>query len=266
MSIRRIESAYATFFNDKKINGSAMSVLIALAYVANEKKNELCFPSDKYLSRLTHFRERTINSARNRLRSRKIIDWISGKKEKKGLGGNESNRYWFLFDHRKMTSQRESYQQLSTPPTALDSAPTALDSVPYGKNCRTLRKELPPNTEITRKKKPELKAEEDLVPALTDSDFKFEFGGHKAVQRATTEIKAQKNGDESVTDFAMRVCGVSDFTNKQIFSSVMARKDSTECIDVIMRFASEKKQGENKHLKNPAAVLTTRLAALPNKS
>ena len=95
MSIRRIESSYATFLEDRKMSAAEMSVLVALAYVANEKRDEDCYPSDRYLKLLTHLGDRTIRSARNNLRSRKIIDWVSGGMGRQG--GNISNRYRFLF-------------------------------------------------------------------------------------------------------------------------------------------------------------------------
>lgn len=52
MSIRRIESSYATFLDDETMSAAEMSVLVALAYVANEKQEEACFPSDRHLKRM----------------------------------------------------------------------------------------------------------------------------------------------------------------------------------------------------------------------
>ena len=134
MSIRRIESAYATFLGDDRLSGSDMSVLLALAYVANEKNNEACYPSDFYLERLTHISNRNIRYARKRLEALKVIKWETGGKGRQG--GNISNQYRFLFPHCKMPTHCERYQQLGEPPTARIA-------VPYGKDCRTLRQGLP---------------------------------------------------------------------------------------------------------------------------
>ena len=252
MSIRRIESAYATFLEDRKMSAAEMSVLVALAYVANEKRDEDCFPSDSYLKLLTHLGDRTIRMARNNLRSRKIIDWISGGMGRQG--GNISNRYRFLFPHLKMPTQRERYQQLSEPPTAQVAVPTAPDAVPSGKDCRTLRQQLPTNTEGTPKRTSESKPEDRGVVPLSDFEFKFEPG---IVDKSLAD-REQK----SVVDEAMRVCGVDGPENKRAFSSVMLTKSRADCLEAIMTFESEIRQGEHAKAKNLAAILTKRLKAL----
>lgn len=253
MSIRRIESAYATFLEDRKMSAAEMSVLVALAYVANEKRDEDCYPSDRYLKLLTHLGDRTIRSARNNLRSRKIIDWISGGMGRQG--GNISNRYRFLFPHLKMPTQRERYQQLGEPPTAQVAVPTASDAVPYGKDCRTLRQQLPTNTEGIPKRTSESNTENRGEVPLSDFEFKFEPG----VVDKSLASREQK----SVVDEAMRVCGVNGSENKRTFTSVMLTKDSSDCLEAIMTFESEIRQGEHTKAKNLAAILTKRLKALP---
>ena len=253
MSIRRIESSYATFLGDRKMSAAEMSVLVALAYVANEKRNEDCFPADSHLKLLTHLGDRTIRLARNNLRSRKIIDWVSGGKGRQG--GNISNRYKFLFPHCKMPTQRERYQQLAEPPTALVAVPTASDAVPYGTGCRTLRQQLPTNTEGTRNRTSESNTENKGVVPLSGFEFKFDSG---AVDKSLSS-REQK----SLVDEAMRVCGVGGPENKKAFSSVMCTKKSADCLETIMTFESEVRQGEHAKAKNLAAVLMNRLKALP---
>ena len=119
MSIRRIESAYATFQGDKRLSSTDMSVLVALAYIANEEKGEACYPSVAYLAELSHFSESAVTKACANLKKLKVIDWVSGGQNR--LGGNVSNTYEFLFPHRKMKSRHESYQQLMTSPSAKGS-------------------------------------------------------------------------------------------------------------------------------------------------
>ena len=249
MSIRRIESAYANFLDDEKMSAAEMSVLVALAYVANEKREEDCYPSDRYLKLLTHLGDRTIRSARNSLRSRKVIDWISGGMSRQG--GNVSNRYRFLFPYLKMPSQRERYQPLAmTRPTAPAAVPTAPAAVPYGTSRRTHRQELPTNTKGTLKKTSEEKPENRGVPRLSDFEFKFDF------PRTPDREKV------SVVDEAMRVCKVNDVENKRTFTSVMLTKNPADCLEEIMTFESEIRQGEHAKAKNLPAILTARLKAL----
>ena len=259
MSIRRIESSYATFMEDEKMSAAEMSVLVALAYVANEKRDEDCFPSDSHLKRMTHLGVRTIRLARNNLRSRKIIDWVSGGMSRQG--GNVSNRYRFLFPHCKMLSRYERYQQLGEPPTAPVAVPTASDAVPYGMGCRTLRQQLPTNTEGTRNRTSESNTENKGVAPLSDYEFKFEPGIVDKSEKESEELKKREN--LSLVDEAMRVCGVKDVENKRWFSSAMLTKDPDACYEVIMTFASEVRQGEHPNAKKLAAILMKRLKALP---
>ena len=260
MSIRRIESAYATFLDDKRMSGTEMSVLVALAYVANEKRDEDCYPSDGYLTELTHLSGATVRNARNKLRSRKIIDWISGGKGRQG--GNISNRYRFLFPHLKMLSKRDRYQPLDGPPTLSPSVPTPADSVPYATSERTLRQQVATNTEETPKKTSESNTENKGVVPLSDFEFKFEPGVVDKSESAPEKPKLPDLEKVSVVEEAMRVCGVDDFKNKQAFSSVMLRKNPRDCLEEIITFESEIRQGEHDNAKNLAAILTKRLKAL----
>ena len=261
MSIRRIESAYATFLDDEEMSAAEMSVLVALAYVANEKREEDCYPSDRYLKLLTHLGDRTIRSARNSLRSRKIIDWISGGMSRQG--GNVSNRYRFLFPYLKMPSQRERYQPLAmTRPTAPAAVPTAPAAVPYGGNRRTLRQEPPTNTEETPKITSEEKPENRGVPRLSDFEFKFDFGVGDKSKNGLGKPETPNREKVSGVDEAMRVCKVKDAENKRTFTSVMLTKNPADCLEEIMAFESEIRQGEHAKAKNLPAILTVRLKAL----
>ena len=253
MSIRRIESAYATFLDDKRLSGTEMSVLVALAYVANEKRDEDCFPSDGWLAGLTHLSGATVRNARNKLRSRKIIDWISGGLGRQG--GNISNRYRFLFPHCKMPSKRDRYQPLDGSPTPSPSVPTPSPSVPCATSKRTLRRQIATNTEGTPKRTSESNTEDRGVVPLSDFEFKFEPG----VVDKSLAGREQK----SVVDEAMRVCGVDGPENKRTFTSVMLTKNPSDCLEAIMTFESEIRQGEHTKAKNLAAILTRRLKALP---
>ena len=172
MSIRRIESAYATFLDDKRLSGTDMSVLVALAYAANEKRDEDCFPSYGFLAQMSHFRESAVSNACKRLRGLKIIDWTSGGKGRQG--GNVSNKYRFLFPLCKMLSRRERYQQLGEPPTPPQGVPTPTERVPYTARKGTLPRQEVSNTEGTLNRTSKVKPEDIEASPLSDSEFKFE--------------------------------------------------------------------------------------------
>ena len=61
----------------------------------------------------------------------------------------------------------------------------------------------------------------------------------------------------------MRVCGVDGPENKRSFTSVMITKNPADCLEEIMTFESEVRQGEHAKAKNLAAILMNRLKALP---
>ena len=258
MSIRRIESAYAKFLGDKRLSGTEMSVLVALAYVANEKRDEDCFPSDGWLAGLTHLSGATVRNARNKLRSCKIIDWISGGFGRQG--GNISNRYRFLFPHCKMPSKRDRYQSLDGSPTPSPSVPTPADIVPCATSKHTLRQQIATNTERTPNRTSESNTEDRGGVPLTDFEFKFEPGVVDKSGKESEELK--KRESLSVVDEAMRVCGVDGTENKRAFTSVMLTKNPSNCLEAIMTFESEVRQGEHAKAKNLAAILTKRLKAL----
>ena len=259
MSIRRIESAYATFFGDERLSSRDMSILVALAYIANEKEGEACFPSQSYLSKMSHFSESIVGNACNRLRELKVIDWISGGKSRQG--GNINNRYRFLFPHCKMQSRRERYQQLDEPPTLPEMVPTPPDGVPYPVREGTLPRQKGSNTEGTPNRTSESKPQDRGVVQLSDFEFKFEPGVVDKSGKESEELKKREN--LSLVDEAMRVCGVDGPENKRSFSSAMLTKKPSDCLEEIMTFESEIRQGEHAKAKKLAAILMNRLKALP---
>ena len=88
------------------------------------------------------------------------------------------------------------------------------------------------------------------MPRLSDFEFKFDF------RRTPDREKV------SVVDEAMRVCKVNDAANKRTFTSVMLTKNPADCLEEIMTFESEIRQGEHAKAKNLPALLTARLKAL----
>ena len=260
MSIRRIESAYATFFGDKRLSSTDMSILVALAYIANEKRDEECFPSHGYLAEMSHFGDSAVGDACKRLRDLKIIDWVSGGKGRQG--GNISNKYRFLFPHCKMLSRRERYQQFGEPPTPPERVPTPPEGEPYPVREGSVPRQEGSNTEGTPKRTSESNTENSGVVPLSDFEFKFEPGIVEKPESAPVKSKMPDPEKVSVVDEAMRVCGVNDMDNKRTFTLVMLTKNPGDCLEEIMTFESEVRQGEHDKAKNLAAILTKRLKAL----
>ena len=103
-----------------------------------------------------------------------------------------------------------------------------------------------PHYQKTSEEKPENRGEH----RLSDFEFKFDF------PRTPDREKV------SVVDEAMRVCKVNDVANKRTFTSVMLTKNPADCLEEIMTFESEIRQGEHAKAKNLPALLTARLKAL----
>ena len=89
---------------------------------------------------------------------------------------------------------------------------------------------------------------------MSDFEFKFDSG----VDDKSLADQEQK----SIVDEAMRVCKVNDVANKRTFTSVMLTKNPADCLEEIMTFESEIRQGEHAKAKNLPALLTAQLKAL----
>lgn len=252
MSIRRIESSYATFLEDEVLSGTQMSVLLALAYTANEERGECCFPSDPTLSRLTHFTERAVRKAREKLRARKIITWESGGKSREG--GNTSNRYTFLFPHKRMPTRNERYKPMDESPR-LSVVPVAAPvAAPV----------TPPS--VTPRTAPPVKAE--VTPAKAPDEYLTagELFGLPTFQAVVKPVVARDAKPKAplplMVQEAMKVCRVSDDYNINTFKRVIRDKNPDSVFQEICTFRSEINAHEHDNAENLAAILTARLQKL----
>lgn len=233
MSIRRIESSYATFLEDEVLSGTQMSVLLALAYTANEERGECCFPSDPTLSRLTHFTERAVRKAREKLRARKIITWESGGKSREG--GNTSNRYTFLFPHKRMPTRNERYKSMDESPRLSVAAPAApaTPAVPVAAPVAApvvapvAAPVTPPS--VTPRTAPPVKAE--VTPAKAPDEYLTagELFGLPTFQAVVKPVVARDAKPKAplplMVQEAMKVCRVSDDYNINTFKRVIRDKN-----------------------------------------
>ena len=282
MSIKRIESAYAMFMDDERLDGKAMATLLALAYVANEKDGEKCFPSDEYLAKLTHFSTKTMTRSRQLLKDLAIISW-----ENRVFNGRKTTNYYkFLFPFVKMCSCRETYQPqsslsykpidlathtdrpastdtqshpygLAVPSVRTDSPiRTDTQSHPYGLTVLSVRTDSPINTEYKREINSESKSEsKGTIPNFEDIDL----GGvlNKVV---SPKPKPQYSSTtQALVKSACIICGVDDDANRQTFSRIIDKMDQNDVYEELATFRSEIQQGEHEKLRNPAAELTKRL-------
>ena len=270
MSIRRIESSYATFLEDEVLSGTQMSVLLALAYTANEERGECCFPSDPTLSRLTHFTERAVRKAREKLRARKIITWESGGKSREG--GNTSNRYTFLFPHKRMPTRNERYKSMDESPRLSVTAPAA-SATPATPVAAPVASHVaapvaapltPPS--VTPRTAPPVKAE--VTPAKAPDEYLTagELFGLPTFQAVVKPVVARDAKPKAplplMVQEAMKVCRVSDDYNINTFKRVIRDKNPDSVFQEICTFRSEINAHEHDNAENLAAILTARLQKL----
>lgn len=277
MSIKRIESAYA-YYLDKKMSSAQMAVLQALAYSANEKNNEACYPSLARLAELTHLSGSTVERACKDLRAMNAISWKRGGRFD---GLNIANIYTFVFPHTKMLSQSERYDSVLSKMERFhhDDAPVPSPCTPgtftvregYPRGEGSVPSQSVSNTEYSRNVNTELNAEsksEGLPHPSFDigSVLKCVSGGKSRDPRMTnSDIEAAVYDREHSSPVlaAMRVCGVTDAENNRTFSNIAIWRDKNALFNVIERFWGEIKAGEHDDLKNRAAELTRRMMAVP---
>lgn len=268
MSIRRIESIYATCMDRTEMTCPQMAVLLALGFCANAE-TERCFPSKLFLAKLTHCGESTVERACSELRKAGLIDWRKG-----GMGpsGLQSNSYVFTFPHRRMGSRREGYQQLTAnPPSERGYAtPTARVVPPRSEG-------YPPPERGGKSVGTQKEIGSEVGSDRTDAKISFERPTQDGVTtlqafslpRAATAMEAsalQKRAGVSLVREAMRVCGVRDADNARVFSSEMCRHDQSAILECIFTLESELRAGEHAQICNLAALLMRRIKSLPKIS
>jgi len=274
MSIKRIESAYAYFLDKKEMSGTQMAVLQALAYSANEKNHEKCYPSGATLAKMTHFSDRAVDHACQALRDMNVIDWVSGGQVD---GINLANDYTFKFPLVKMKTRTERYEAIAAQ-RGMDRPPsTAADAPQYRTSCTTggaspaegVGHQVRTNTECKENINPQSNSESKGAPPTFDfgSVFKRANGGAVHDPRSANNSIDDVVHDRSVSPHyaALRVCGVDDIENKKTFNNYalafysLGKMDMM--FDVIETFWGQIKQGEHDGLRNRAAELTKRLQA-----
>lgn len=251
MSIKRIESVYATYKDDPEITAPQMAVLVSLAYCANEGKNEACYPGLGYLKELTHFGATAIKEARKALRKRGIIDWTNTSS---GKGDFDSNDYTFLFPLKKLVSKRIKYEPVSRETTGGESH-CDLGSVVKQP---TVSREAATNTGTI----PEIISVRDAGRGVGKPKPMFEVSG--VLKKADT-FKASpcNNGaNGGIVHDILALCKENPNDRNQVLplNKFLLKIDFNDVMDEYHRFKSEIEQGEHKNLRKPIAEFMKRLS------
>ena len=86
----------------------------------------------------------------------------------------------------------------------------------------------------------------------------------RKVDAASQETKRREK--MTLLQLAVRATGREDVENRKTFVKVMMNKSAEDCREEIYRFESERMAGEFGKIQNLAALLTKRLAALPDRT
>lgn len=81
--------------------------------------------------------------------------------------------------------------------------------------------------------------------------------------RATRPTLMSPAESRSLLQEAMAACSVRDADNRRVFMSEIVRHQPADVLECLQTFLSERRQGEHANARNLAAVLMTRLKALP---
>ena len=85
----------------------------------------------------------------------------------------------------------------------------------------------------------------------------------KKIDAAYQETKRRE--EMTLLQLAVHASGKDDVENRKTFVKVMMNKNAEDCREEIYRFESERMAGEFGKIQNLAALLTKRLAALPDR-
>jgi len=239
----------------------AQSVLAYLAHRADDKGERKCYPDTASIEEATHFGHTAVRDALNELREANLLAWKSGGRLK-GAGGRAlANEYVFNLPVDNPSNVNKSSPSSSRQTANAVAATRPMHTPPDG---QCIHRQAATINHTQKGYHPsvigETEAESDV------SKRKFEELGESWEQSkkgAKERVALKEKGLNALVEEAMAAAGVSDFENRRIYTSTLMRRDLDDCLEVIMRFASQCRSGEHKGLSNPAAALNRLLSGLP---
>jgi len=234
----------------------AQAVLAYLAHRADDAGARKCFPNTDTIEESTHFGRTAVRDALNELREANLLLWKSGGRHK-GTGGRAlANEYTFNLPVNKSSKSRGRHTACAGAATRPVQGPP--DGLCIGRQTASI------NQDQKEWYHSSVSGETEAESADSKKEF-VELGESwkQRKERAQERIELGKRTLTALVEEAMKVAGVSDFRNRQIFTSTMLRRHPDSCLEVILRFQSECRANEGKMLANPAAALNSELSALP---
>lgn len=246
----------------KGTSPTAQAVLAYLAFRADDKGVAKCYPSLDRIVGETHFGRTAVRNALNELREANLLRWMQGGRLKGRKGHSLANEYELNLPlaptptrGREATPAGDARRPLHRPPDGPCRGREVAPIIPVHKENQTAVI-------------PVAAAVDDIIREEERRHYESEAEKWEA-RRAKIEGETKEKVEEkrrvvvSVVDEAMKAAGVSDPANKRVFSSTILMRNHDACLEVIWRFASERRAGEYSGLTNPAAMLNRLLSDLP---
>lgn len=293
MNLKYLDAVYN--LNQSLTKPPEQAVLLALTFRKNQE-TLLCCPSVENLITMTHFSERTIKRALNRLRAKGYIDWDTGgfkSKRRRKDGQLLANEYKIAFKKifeqaEQEKAKRENAKQnadgkdvnsdinrvvnsnatMCTSDTQ-QSVTAAPDSVHerHTAECHSGT----PTEIITENKQPKDNRNESGSGLSTGNVFDAALSDMEIVpppskeERLTEQQRQAK--EESTTEKLLRICGFEKGTDKYkanaiSFTKMLLKIDAIypgRAREIVYQFESEMRQGEMKGIRKLAAYLMSRL-------
>jgi len=241
----------------------AQSVLAFLAHKADDKGERKCYPAVETISSCTHFSPSGIRKALNELREADLLRWKSGGRKAGGIP--YANEYTFNLPPDPVSTGK--------PDVAPAGATSGHLQESRDSACRS--HVVAPINPYQSNNRPSVIAapvvETDGISANTEAGsaklrrMYEEIGRDWELKRGLADEARELRRHEriSVVAEAMKAAGVKDPANRKIFTSTILLRDPDQCLEVIFRFDSERRAGEHRGLRNPAACLNELLSRLP---
>lgn len=225
------------------------NVLALLAHFADDKTGK-CFPSTYTLAKMTHLHRVTVARCLNSLRRMGYLKWISGGRNKNGRA--VSNLYQLILPDPAPKRKKVEFAEFWDDEDSSKSRVAQYDHVAS------------------------LDASVDQNPPESGEDIpgRFELGvarrdgtldeSLKKIADAAQETKRCER--KSLVQLAMEAACTDTPDDKRTFSQIMLSKDYDTCNETIYQFDCERRAGEFGRIKNLPALLTKRLADLPDRA
>ena len=252
---------------------SEQQVLALLAHFVDDKTG-LCFPSIETLARQSHLHRVTVIRCLDSLKKKGYLTWKPGGRKKRGRV--LSNLYKLTLP--KPAPKREETEVVEVWEDVDNSQSRVAQRYPHQLHSATPHSSvaLPPIVAqcnpIIHRTSIDHPGDHNPPGAVEDMPGRFELGvarrdgtlGDVLEKLASAALVTKSREQKPIAQLAMEAACTTNREDGKTFLMTILGKDPNICREVIYRFDSERRAGEFSKIRNLPALLTSRLAALPD--